>query len=205
MRARIILHLAIVVGLFASFVSGQSGAVNSGSGAATVPTSKQQKDAKSDALDLSVPESPGFTILGLTPQEVTRPTTPREFVTALLNGFDQNGNFQSGIAIDAAPYQVFHGNSVRYDDYKNDYWKRFFWRTQVSLATAKGASDTDKSARVGAGLHLTLMDHGDLNRDETLHTCQGDLDQAVYNGIDKTLPLDAFKDALSSAAQALLP
>lgn len=151
---------------------------------------KAEEDGKE--VDMSIPEAPGFTILGLTPQEVTRPTTPRELATTLINSVDRNGNFQTGIAIDTAPYQLFFGKRVNRDrDYippqlektidkrkrepLKGYLTRFLWRTQFSLATTKGTTEDDKSARIGTGLNFTFLDFGDPNTDFRLRECQTNL------------------------------
>ena len=63
---------------------------------------KPRLSAKSLRDDISIPDSPAFTILSITPQNVTNPTTVRDLATALINGVDRNGNFQSGVAIDAS-------------------------------------------------------------------------------------------------------
>ena len=60
-------------------------------------------------LDLSVPQSPAFAILGITPDNIIRPGSPRDLALSLLNGVGKNGAFQSGIAIDTAPYLLFAG------------------------------------------------------------------------------------------------
>jgi hypothetical protein len=98
-------------------------------------------------LDLSVPDSPAFTVLGLTTQTITHPATPRALATSLLNGVDQNGNFQTGVAIDTTPYLLFYGNDVTLEKYQQSQVIRFLSRTQFSFATTKGASESDKSAR----------------------------------------------------------
>lgn len=122
-------------------------------------------------LDLSVPESPAFVVLGLTPQTVIRPTSPRQFASSLLNGIDQRGNFQSGIALDFAPYMIYAGDKLTLKEYREAYLRRFFARTQASFATTKGASDNDKSIRAAVGLHFTLMDKGDPHSDAKLMEC----------------------------------
>ncbi len=156
----------------------------------TKATEEAEKEGKE--VDLSIPEAPGFTILGLTPQEVTRPTTPRQFATTLINSLDRNGNFQTGIAIDTAPYQLFFGRRVNRDrDYippqedkpiekrsretLKGFFTRLLWRTQFSLATTKGTTETDKSARIGAGFNFTFFDFGDPNTDFRLRECNNNL------------------------------
>ncbi|MDQ6788461.1 MAG: hypothetical protein M3033_16785 [Acidobacteriota bacterium] len=155
------------------------------------PKKEAEKEAKKDILDLSVPESPGFTILGLNPQTVVRPASPREFVATLINGLDNNGNFQTGVAIDTAPYLLL-ANSLRDEEAFNpdgtrktpvlslaDYRKnpngfnitRFASRIQFSLATTKGTTTDDKSARIGSGLHFTIFDYGDPRMDTKFDDC----------------------------------
>ena len=139
------------------------------------PKKKEKAEDEAKEVDFSIPESPGFTILGLTPQEITRPATPREFATAIINSLDRNGNFQSGIAIDTAPFQLLYPNTKR-KDYTARSMKGFFtrlaWRTQFSLATTKGTTEDDKSARLGTGLNMTFFDLGDPSTDEELADCQ---------------------------------
>lgn len=126
-------------------------------------------------VDLSVPESPAFTVLGLTPQTVIRPTSPRQFASSLLNGVDMNGNFQSGLALDFVPYLVFAGNELTLRAYQDQYITRLFSRTQVSFASTKGASDDDKSMRLALGFHATLWDRGDPRTDKKLLGCLGQM------------------------------
>src|SRR5262249_16127690 len=126
---------------------------------------------KEAQVDLSVPESPAFTILGLTPQTVVRPTSPREFATSLLNGVDENGNFQTGVALDTAPFLLFFGKDVTINNYRRSYLTQFLSRSQFSFAVVKGASEGDKSSRIATGLNLTLWDRGDPRLDRELDSC----------------------------------
>jgi hypothetical protein len=117
-------------------------------------------------LDTSVPESPAFTVLGLTSTTVTRPSTPRGLASALSSGFDTNGNFQSGLAIDTAPYMLFYGNQVSLELFQTNPLVRILARTQVSVASVKGTSDADKSAKLAVGFNLTIFDKGDPRGDK---------------------------------------
>jgi hypothetical protein len=126
-------------------------------------------------LDLSVPTSPAFTVLGITPETVIRPTSPRQFATALLNGADPNGNFQMGFALETAPYLLFAGNELALKQYRMNPKGfnpiRQFARAQFSLATTKGTSEDDKSFRLATGLTLTPWDVGDPRNDDQLLDC----------------------------------
>lgn len=136
------------------------------------------------SLDLSIPESPAFTVLGLTPETVVRPTTPRELATSLVNGVDRNGNFQTGVAIDTAPYMLLAGNTLTIGRYRAQKMSvtRFVARTQVSFAITKGASEADKSARMALGFRFTLFDNGDPRLDGVLLQCLADAQQKALSG-----------------------
>lgn len=122
-----------------------------------------KKNTVADALnlDLSVPESPAFTALGVTPQTVVRPGTPQEFASSFLNGLDDKGNFQHGIAVDTAPFLLFNGENVTIKDYGEQYLTRLLSRTQFSFATVKGSSNEDLTTKLALGLNVTLWDDGD--------------------------------------------
>ncbi len=138
----------------------------------TVPPAVAKNESiKTATIDLSVPESPAFTVLGLTPQTVTRPASPRELATSLLNGVDQHGNFQSGVALDLAPYLLFAGDQLSLRDYQRSRKLRLLTRFQTSFATTKGASEDDKSTRLALGFHATLWDRGDPQLDNELLGC----------------------------------
>jgi hypothetical protein len=141
-------------------------------------TDPRDKPLPTANVDLSVPESPAFTILDLTPETVVRPSSPREFASALLSGVDRNGNFQSGTALDFAPYLTLAGNQLTLRQYQDNYRLRLASRTQFSFATTKGASDDDKSVRLALGFRITLWDQGDPHTDQVLMDC--------FKGVQKT-------------------
>ena len=163
---------------------------------------------KNSTLDTSVPESPAFTVLGVTPSTITRPASPRQLASSLLNGVDKNGNFQTGIALDMALYMLFYGNQILLKDYQTNRVVQVLSRTQVSLATTKGASDADKSAKLAIGVNLAIFDKGDprLNRDYV--TALATVAVAVQNAQPALSPLatpediKARKDKLEAAVDA---
>lgn len=140
-----------------------------------LPESNGGKDEKAPLpfanVDLSIPESPAFTVLGLTPETVVRPNSPRQFATALLSGVDRNGNFQTGTALDTVPYLLLAGKNLTLGEYRSKYRLQLASRTQFSFATTKGASEADKSVRLSLGLRMTLWDKGDPRFDEELIKC----------------------------------
>ena len=125
------------------------------------PGASNRVTADTTNVDLSVPESPAFTVLGVTPSTVVRPGSPKAFASSILSGLDQNGNFQSGLAFDLTPYMIFNGENITIRDYNEHYLTRLLSRTQFSFATIKGSSADDTATRVAAGLNFTIWDKGD--------------------------------------------
>jgi hypothetical protein len=143
-------------------------------GAAMTPTRAEDpkpNTANGNMVDLLVPESPAFTALGLTPQSVTRPASPRELATTLLDGLDDSGNFQAGIALDTSPYLLLKGDELDIKEYQSNRLKRLLARFQVSFATAKGTEDDDKSMKLALGFRATPFDLGDPRLDQELSQC----------------------------------
>jgi hypothetical protein len=140
---------------------------------------QSSKPVKLVTFDLAVPDSPAFTILGLSPETVVRPGSPRELATTVLNGVDRRGNLQSGLAIDFAPLFLFAGRGVTHQAYTNQTATRLLARTQVSVATAKGASDADTSQRLAFGARVTLWDPNDPRGNEELIACFARVERPV--------------------------
>jgi len=147
-----------------------TGASTTGGNAAS-PQSATVGSADPAALDLSTPESPAFTVLGLTPETVVRPSSPGELASTLINGFDQNGNYQTGVAIDTTPYLLLAGGNITLAKYRESRMIQALSRLQFSVATTKGTSDSDKAVRASLGVRLTLWDRGDPRLDTELSNC----------------------------------
>lgn len=135
--------------------------------AAALEAERKIRSLKTGDVDLTVPESPAFVAIGLSPDTIIRPVTPREFATSLLNGVDRNGNLQTGMAIDSVPYLTYAGSRVSLQTYRTSRVTQILSRTQFSFATTKGAGENDPSVKLAVGVHSTLYDSEDprLNND----------------------------------------
>jgi hypothetical protein len=133
-------------------------------------------------LDFAVPEAAAFVGMGVSPEQVMRPATPRDFAASILNGLDPQGNFQTGIALETMPYLLLAAPYISMSEYRTNYWQRFFTRMQLSFGTAKGIKDEDESTRLGLGLRLTLFDLGDPRMAKEL---DGKFTQLVENTMPK--------------------
>ena len=118
-----------------------------------------QKKITSINLDRPLGSAAAFVALDVSPETVTHPSSPRELAAGLLNGVDHNGVLQTGLAIEVAPFQIFHRGNYNIDDYNaSDFSgisRRILYNTSLSLATTKATSGDDKAQRLGLGAHFT--------------------------------------------------
>jgi hypothetical protein len=113
------------------------------------------------AVDLAIPDSPAFSVLGISPSEVQRPGTVRELGASLLRGVDANGKAKTGLALDVAPLPLFAPSWIRGGDkYKGHYVLQAFTRTTVSLATTADEKGGDAS-KLAWGVRMGVFDLGD--------------------------------------------
>jgi len=142
---------------------------------AAVDTKTQPAVLDVPPLDLSVPESPAFTVLGVTPQDVVRPSTLQEFGATVLNATDDKGNLQSGIALETNPYPLFKGAQLSLKDYQDprNWHLRLLARLRTSVATTK-ASGSDTAERAAVGVVIVPWDTGDPRLDPVLTKCIND-------------------------------
>lgn len=122
--------------------------------------------------DFLVPQSPAFTILGVTPDNVISPTSYRSLALSFLDGVDQEGNVQSGFAVDTKPYFLAKGESISLKDYRGNVITRQLSRMQLSFATSSSDSSSMNADRYGISLRLTLWDMADPRLDTNLEECR---------------------------------
>jgi len=153
--------------------------------------------ARDVEVDVPVPESPAFTVLGLNPQAVERPASSRAFAMSLLNGVDPRGVLQVGLAVDARPGLLLAGRRLTLQDYRRSFWKRLLANAQLSLATAQAASP-DRGIRAALGVRLPLWDEGDPRRNAELDACF----DAAIGLLPSWNPLTAGPAAVEQASRA---
>lgn len=148
---------------------------------------------KNLVFDYTVPESPGFFVLGMAPENIAQPRTARELAMALKNGVDQSGKLKSGVAVDFIPAQLFGNNEDKLDVlramkpggvYPKSTLGRILYNTSVSIATIKGNESDDKSVKLGIGVNFPIFDDSDGRNSTALIDClQATLieDSATFN------------------------
>lgn len=161
-------------------------------------------------FDFSIPESPGFVVLGMVPQTVVHPRTLRELVFSLKNGIDESGNLKTGLALDFAPLQLLSGDlSIR--DYLGkapvessfNSLNHALLNTTVSLATSKGTTSDDKSVKLGLGVHIPLIDKSDGRNDPWLRACYASAYGTAWEAIrtSQSNPENVDEEALEPAKE----
>jgi hypothetical protein len=130
------------------------------------------KTGISNMLDgVAIPDSPAFAALGVTPPLITRPASPHKLAFSLVEGFDQNGKIQSGIAVDMSPYLLMREKELTLEKYQNSKGAQGLSRIQLSFAVTRGAVENDTATRLATSVRWTIWDDGDIRLDKDLLAC----------------------------------
>jgi len=132
-------------------------------------------------LDYDVPESPAFTVLGVSPAKVLRGSAAKPIVLNLLNQFGSSERTQNGVAVDFSPFFVFGGRMKNVMEYRNSRKKQIIANTLFSFSTVQDKAETT-SLKFGVGLRLTLFDCHDLLQNAQLGR---DIDSLLLKSIPK--------------------
>jgi len=76
-------------------------------GAPTAGAQEKVDDLKGARLDLSVPDVPAFTALGVSPSTITRPDNVKDLVAAIASAVGSGGSVQSGVALEVSPAKLW--------------------------------------------------------------------------------------------------
>jgi hypothetical protein len=101
-------------------------------------------DAKTSDYDkLRTPDSPAFVLLGVSPTEIQRPTTPKGVSTA-LGGFVSGADITipKNYGLEVAPYWLFAHPDLDVRHYREERWRRLYRTFSVSVATAQATRTT---------------------------------------------------------------
>jgi hypothetical protein len=151
----------------------------------TSPAEKSKCDLHTTIAEIVAPDAPAFTILGINPTNVSKPSSPAELAASVINAFDDNGHFQSGAALDVVPFLALAGRSFSLGEYVKPsgsptrqkvraYETRLLSRTSVSFATIRGTSTPDTSVRMATGFRTVLIDRNDPRA--AFQVCVGKVD-----------------------------
>src|SRR2546423_2334915 len=83
----------------------------------------------------AIPEIPATSILAGAPLTITRPVTPKDFATALINGVDQDGKVRQSFALEVS-VGLFRLLETSLAEYQSSWYNRGRPNTLLSIATS---------------------------------------------------------------------
>lgn len=106
--------------------------------------------------ELRVPISPAFTLLGVTPTEIERPSTARAFAVGLLSASERaNGELPANLAIELAPYWWTDKPKLTFDEYyRANPGQRMAQSFAISLASSELSTYRQDENAKGTALAL---------------------------------------------------
>lgn len=119
----------------------------------------QSASAEAPPLEgLRATEAPAFSILGLSPTEIQKPSTPKEVAVSLAQFLDKEGALQipDDLAVQVAPYWLFMEESKAedYGAFGVRGAKQFLRNATLSLATAGVEGSDGRSLGGGVASHV---------------------------------------------------
>lgn len=125
-----------------------------------LPAFVSAQDDSLISLDLlRVPSSPGFTILGVEPADIERPTDPNDFAISILNATNNLSLLPKNYSLEFAPGWIFFGNNIRYEDFKNNkVGNNLLQSLMISLAVVTEDIDSNtQRTKMGFGFKVSLF------------------------------------------------
>ena len=113
---------------------------------------QEQKTAKVTVEELTAPTSPAFVLLGVTPESVDRPESPKAFVFSALSAL-RIGGLPTDFAMQVAPYWMKSNPTLTFEQYQNPNWRQSMKQT---FAVSIGTSPILDAAATPLGTHLAL-------------------------------------------------
>lgn len=122
-------------------------------------------------------EAPGFEALGKSGSDISYPGSVRTLAAGVLNGLDQNGDFNTGLAFQFSPYLLANGHDLDGKTYRRD---QMLARFSLTAATAK-AAESEKGLSASLGFTWMPIAGDDPYGDDTLATC---VHKALVDAVD---------------------
>src|ERR1043166_549396 len=92
----------------------------------------------SDFDKMRTPDSPAFVVLGVSPTEIQRPSTPRTLITALGGALSNNSlTVPKDFALEVAPYWLFSHPDLPIMEYRSDHLLRPLRTMSLAVATTQ--------------------------------------------------------------------
>ena len=131
--------------------------------------------------DLSMPSAPAAVHVGLSAEGILLPKNRREFEVGVSNLFKGAGS-PAG-AIEFAPYYIFNGGKLKYEEYRTDNVLRSETKTTLGFAAGTRKIGDAAVSATGFSIATVLVDLGDPIYSHALKTCVDGVQKAMVKRI----------------------
>lgn len=150
--------------------------------------------------ELKAPTSPAFTILGIQPTEIARPTNFDAFKANLINDFTNENGFvlPQNLALEFSPYWLFSHKNLTFEKMlnENDIWNNIKRNSSISIATINVESQLDSTltgTRLGIGYRTMLFKGSPSKKNkEKLALAVSDLEQVQLEVLRLIVPIQTL-------------
>lgn len=130
-----------------------------------------------DFADLRTPDSAAFVLLGVSPTEIQRPTSPRQLAVTLRNAFAGNGRLgiPDAFALETSPFWLMRHDRLTLDEFVASSIPEQLWQNlSVSIATT---TQIDPGAATNVAANHTLFGaSARTHYEQRENTCQKAVD-----------------------------
>lgn len=121
---------------------------------------RQQAEDTSAASGIRTPDAPAFALLGVSPTEIQKPTTPRDLAISLASfiGDDKTIVIPESLAVEVAPYWLKPHDQLTYAEYTKPGLPQLWRNLSLSLATGAQADSATRLLSLGARTQLSWDD-----------------------------------------------
>ncbi|MFA6402508.1 MAG: hypothetical protein WCX31_12945 [Salinivirgaceae bacterium] len=134
-----------------------------------------QNKGETTLADLQSPSSPAFTILGVQPNEISKPYSLNALVTTMYSSFVDNNNLviPKNFAMEFSPYWINSHHKLFFDEYINpSCWQSIKQNSSISLATTQIVNKIDTSninSKMGIGFR-TMIFNGKIEDNNNIYS-----------------------------------
>ena len=160
MHARIALPLLLVPLLLARAAGAADAAAEASARADAIAAEERARaEGVPDLGRTRASSAPAFVLLGVSPSQVERPTTPADVVASVgsILGRGSDGIVPDGVALEVAPYWLFPAWGLTWEDLNRQWWASVYRNLSLSVATLSTpdpGSTSDTSLAVGLRTQL---------------------------------------------------
>lgn len=114
------------------------------------------KSSAQQATNLTLPNTPAFSILDFEPSAVMKPTSNKDLGADLLNSFDKNGKLLMNLGMEVSPYWLKSNPTLSREAYLNPTIGQCFKQSfNVSAATVRDSAKGEN--KLGLGFRFKLV------------------------------------------------